>query len=133
MSTDTWISQKHRVVATADLEDKWWIIRFRDLDTVTQARRVSEIETMARDAAAVWLDIQPSHVDVDVTIATAASATQKWKHARQLAMHARDDERAAAALSRESVQDLRERGMTFADIASVLGVSVARAHQLARR
>lgn len=79
-----------------------------------------------------WLDVDPSTIRIDATMAQTDEAQSKWERARTLAASARDDEQAEARLRRESVRELREIGMTFADIATVLNVSTARAHQLAR-
>ncbi len=41
--------------ATVAREPGWWIITVPELNHVTQARRLRELQRMATDAVAVWL------------------------------------------------------------------------------
>lgn len=117
--------------ATATREGKWWIITIPELDTVTQARTVSEIQEMADDLAAVWLDTDPETIDVHVSIELPEQFRTAWEEAQAKAVAARVDQVAAAALSRTVVRGLREAGYTYDDAALVLGLSKARVYQLA--
>lgn len=122
----------HRVIeATATREGKWWTITFPDLDTVTQARKVGEIQEMADDCAALWLDVDPDTIDVRVSIELPETFRTAWQEAQAKAAAARVDEAEAAALSRSVVRGLREAGYTYDDAALVLGLSKARVYQLA--
>lgn len=52
----------------ATRDGKWWFIEIPELDTVGQARTVTEIPEVAREVAALWLNIDPSDVEVNVTV-----------------------------------------------------------------
>lgn len=131
MSTAETQTVKKTIRAVASREGRWWIIRLPELNTVTQARTVGKIEAMARDLAALWLETEPSRIAIDVEISMPDSARVKWDEAKTLFASARRDEQTAAALSRDAIRELREQGLTYSDSAALLGISVARAHQLA--
>jgi hypothetical protein len=59
-----------RAVATRD--GKWWLVELPELGAFTQARKVSEIEVMAHDLAAIWLDVDPSTVAIEAVISSPA-------------------------------------------------------------
>ena len=44
----------------------WWIGMIPELGIATQARRMSEMEHMARDLIAAWLDVSPASFEVDI-------------------------------------------------------------------
>lgn len=54
--------------ATATRDGQWWFIEIPELDTVGQARTVSEISEVAREVAGLWLNVDPSDVEVNVTV-----------------------------------------------------------------
>ena len=66
MSTTTYI-------ATAVREGRWWEIQVPQVGGHTQARRLSEIEPMARELIAVTLDVPLSAVAVEVKITKVGS------------------------------------------------------------
>jgi predicted RNase H-like HicB family nuclease len=49
-------------------EDEWWMITVPELDAVTQARCVDEIEYMARDLIAICLEVEDDSFAVDVDL-----------------------------------------------------------------
>ncbi|MBB3035963.1 hypothetical protein [Hoyosella altamirensis] len=49
-------------------EGRWWMVRVPELDELTQARRLSEVEQMARELIALANDSRISDVDVTVTV-----------------------------------------------------------------
>ena len=87
------------IKATAAREGKWWMISFAELDTVTQARRISEIQEMADDCAALWLDVDASVIDVCVTIEIPETFSTDGESAQTKTAQARAVETEAAALS----------------------------------
>jgi hypothetical protein len=46
-------------------EGKWWMVAIPAIDGLTQARRLSEAELMAKEYIAVTLDVPVESVDVD--------------------------------------------------------------------
>ncbi|GAA2067792.1 HicB family toxin-antitoxin system [Williamsia deligens] len=121
-------------------DDKFWMIRVPELDgthglvgeAITQARRVGDVETEARDYICTVIDAAPSAVDVDVRSVTI-DGTDVLTAARQVHAdreRAQEIERAAAARFAELARDLADHTVPVRDIGSLLGVSYQRAHQL---
>jgi len=55
--------------ALAAREGKWWMIAVPEIGGLTQARRRSEVELMARELIAITVDIPVDDVHVDVEFA----------------------------------------------------------------
>ncbi|WP_100485974.1 hypothetical protein [Mycobacteroides abscessus] len=47
-------------------DGKWWMINVPEIDQLTQARHDGEVEQMARELIASWLDISMEDVAVHV-------------------------------------------------------------------
>lgn len=120
-----------RIEATATRQGAWWFIEIPELGTVTQARKVREIEHMATDLAALWLDVDPSRVQVNTTVHVPSAARMSWERAQEIEARARVEQKEAAVLRRQAVQALRAEGITLAEAAQLLHVSPQRVHQLA--
>ena len=110
--------------------DRFWLVHVPEIDQWTQARRISEVEAMARDLVAVVRGVDPGEVELTVEITLPAEVTERLEHAAQL----REQE---AALRREAAEDVRvaagalkQAGLSVREIGRVLGVSFQRAAQL---
>lgn len=113
-------------------EGKWWMIYIPALDALTQARRLSEVEDMARSLIAVTMDVPPDQVRFRTEL-EAIEDIRVTKRLEQLQADRRDAEKAQARFrerQRALARDLARRGLTVRDIGSVLGVSFQRAQQL---
>lgn len=122
----------HEYQVEVERDGRWWMIHVPELDELTQARRLGEVEQMARELVAVSTGTPISDVAVRVTKITiddidVASRAQKVVHDRRLA------ERYSAAAQAEAkrlARDLADRGVPVRDVGEVLGVSFQRAQQL---
>lgn len=124
-------STTRRIEVTATREGEWWEIDLPEIGTRSAARKLSDVQRMAEEAAAVWLDVEPETLDVHVSVEMPEDVAAEWERARQKAERARADEAEAAALSRSVVRQLRASGYTYAEAAAMLGLSTQRVHQLA--
>ncbi|HWD82904.1 MAG TPA: hypothetical protein VG497_28580 [Kribbella sp.] len=52
---------------TVRREGRWWMVAVPELDGLTQARRLDEVEQVAREYIAVSTDVPLSKVAVEVT------------------------------------------------------------------
>ena len=50
--------------ASVERDGRFWLIRVTEIDRVTQARSIEEIEPMVRDLIATHLDIEPDSFEV---------------------------------------------------------------------
>lgn len=114
-------------------EGKWWLLEVHELDIVTQARRIADIEEEASDAIAVTLDVPRSQVRVNVVLEDTGTATNIDKRTVHIT-GLRDDiahlESELARNQRQLAADLAADEIPVRDIGTILGVSHQRAHQL---
>jgi len=114
---------------------KWWMVAVPELDLLTQARRLSEVETSARECIAVWLDARLSTVKVHLAFASSDEVKLDGLDAElaALAQEKGELERLSKVTSEKSkriAKLLRDANVPVRDIGTVLHVSHQRAHQL---
>jgi len=121
--------------ATVVREPGWWIISIPELDLVTQARRIRDIQHMATDLVAAWLDKDPDDVRVEVEDFTAPAAViEQMSRAKALLAEATREQEEAGRLASDAVNVLvDELGLTLRDAAHLLGISHQRVAQLRHR
>lgn len=86
---------------------------------------------MARELAAAWLDVTISEVDVALGVEIPEEPARKWEEAAEHEARSRATASTVARLRRETVQALKESGLTQADVGRALGLSPQRISQLA--
>ncbi len=117
---------------TVTREGKWWMIAVPELDGLTQARRLSEVETMARSLIAVTLDVPVDSFTITCSVQVVGSVAVADR-LREL-----EAERAELAAMERHVRadqirlarDLAAQHLPVRDIGAALGVSFQRAQQL---
>jgi hypothetical protein len=60
----------HEYKVDVEREGRWWMVHVSDIDGLTQARRISEIEEMARSLIAISTDTPLDDVAVHITSIT---------------------------------------------------------------
>ncbi|MGD0247875.1 MAG: type II toxin-antitoxin system HicB family antitoxin [Candidatus Limnocylindrales bacterium] len=121
--------------ATAVRSGRWWAIEVPDVSGVySQARRLNQVETMAREAIALILNVPEGSFDVKVepqigTLGGLGQAIEEALRARRLAEEAQD---ASSAAMRHAVSEIRNSGYTARDAGMLLGVSNQRISQIER-
>jgi len=118
--------------ATASREGRWWIVTVPAVDGVTQARRLADVDEMARSLVAVTLDVAVEDVTIDLSVAAVDGVEVEAE------LTAIRDERAqAAALERDAssraqrlARDLVAQDVSLRDVGAILGLSHQRVHQL---
>lgn len=130
MSTGTTNNSLH-VIANVSRDGRWWMVEVPGIG-LTQARRLAEVESMARGLVAVVRDV--SEDDVQVTVhyqpvdgVDVAAELEAIEDARRLAA---EYEQRVRQQTRALALALAERHVPQRDIGAVLGVSGQRAHQL---
>lgn len=127
-------------VAVANLAiERGWLIRVPGLGSYpndpdeglpTWARSIPEIEPIARDLIAVYLDVAPDSFDVKVQVELPVEVRHHLELATKYAYEAAHAQAAAAAERRSAARRLKDAGLTVRDIGAALGVSHQRAQQL---
>lgn len=118
--------------AVAERDSGWWIVTVPELDVVTQARRIDQIEHMARDLIAVWLEVEPDSFDVTIDVRIPDEWREQVKAVRRAREVAQRAEADAAAEARTVARRLKASGLPVRDVGAVLGVSPQRVSQLLR-
>jgi len=126
--------------AIAYRDGKWWTFEIPELsnpspsgETIVamgQARRVVDLDQIAREVAALWLDLDEDDVEVKVTLTPPGNVAALWAASNQREEEGRLAAREAAKLKREAVQALAEQGINQREMARILGISVQRINQL---
>jgi hypothetical protein len=112
---------------------KFWHVEVPEIDRVTQARNISEVDDMARDLIAIMAGIEPDSFELDVRIQLPDSVRahlSEVERARGVETEARS--RAATEL-RAAAAELKNAGLSVRELGAVLGISYQRASQLTSR
>ncbi len=122
---------KYDVNVTRD--GRWWMVEIPAIDGLTQARRVSEIEDMARSLIAIELDVAQSSVElgrIDIEVDGFGDVSAEAAEVARLKAEAADLEAAASKRARSVATGLVETGVPLRDVGTILGVSFQRVWQL---
>lgn len=113
-------------------DSKWWMISVPAVDGLTQARRISDVTTMARELIAVTLDVPLSTVEVHLAslVVDGVGILGRARQVRAAREQAEQLEAQAVGHASALAHDLAGEGVPVRDIGEVLGVSDQRAHQL---
>lgn len=116
---------------TAQRDGRWWLVGVPAIQgAITQARRLEQVETMAREVVSLLLEVASDSFDLDVRPAIPDKVRAELARARDLQRQAERTQAEAATLVRAAARELREQGLSVADVGTVLGVSFQRASQL---
>ena len=116
--------------ALVSRDGKFWHIEVPEIDRVTQARTINEVDDMARELIAIMTGAEPGAVGLDVRIQLPDSVEahlSEVERARDAEAEARS--RAATEL-RAAAAELKNAGLSVRELGAVLGVSYQRASQL---
>jgi len=113
-------------------DGKWWMVEIPEIDGLTQARRLSEVEDMARSFIAVDQDVAPSEIQLrsPQVIVSGEDLGSTMRDILEFRKTARVAEEKAAALMVATARRLAKQQVPLRDIGEVLGVSHQRVHQL---
>lgn len=126
------ITNRPRYTARVSRDGRWWMISVPEIDGLTQARRLSEVVTMARELIALTLDIGTEDIDIALSIDSIGDidVQSRLDEIAREREEARDVERRLAEHTRALARDLASHDVPQRDIGAVLGVSHQRANQL---
>ena len=120
----------HRVRAVRS--GSWWAITVPELPGVfSQARRLDQVETMAREAIAMMLEVdadQVGRIEVDVVPPPRAAALIGTMN--DALETAREATETVASARREAAKVLRADGLPMRDVGRLLGLSHQRVSQI---
>lgn len=113
----------------------WWAVDVLEVPRVhTQARRLDQVEGMARDAIALLLDVPKNSFDLSIEPVLPRPMQRKVDRVRQLRRKAASTQAQATAASAYTVFELASKAhLTVREIGRILDLSHQRVDQLARR
>jgi hypothetical protein len=113
-------------------QGKWWMVRVPEIDGLTQARRFSEVEEMARSLLAIALDIPENSFGLRVELEAVEDVrvTERLDALHEAEKKAQESQAEVRRASHSLAVDLAYQGVPVRDIGAILGVSHQRAHQL---
>jgi predicted RNase H-like HicB family nuclease len=107
----------------------WWAITVPEIKGVfSQARRLDQVEAMAREAVALMLDVAPDSFEIEVKPEVPSEVTV----ARQARTALRQAELSAEEATRSAAEALLRQGYTVRDAGELLGISPQRVSQITR-
>ena len=110
---------------------RWWAIEVPELRGVfSQARRLADVEPMARDAIAAVLDVSPRSFDITVRPLLGYRLERLVHEARESRLTAQQAQVEAADRSVRALRSLQKSGIPLRDAGQLLGISHQRAAQL---
>jgi DNA-directed RNA polymerase specialized sigma24 family protein len=103
----------------------YWSIWVPAIKRATQAKRLKDIDMMAKELISIMTDEKDPAINVEMQLPQEVKEAQKMKK--------QADELASKAQSaqKNAVQKLHHEGMPYRDIGTLLGISYQRAQQLA--
>ena len=110
----------------------WWAMTIPELPGVfSQARRLDQVEAMAREAIAMMLDVGTDQIgQIEVEIVTPAPAAALIGTMHDALDTAREATETAASARREAAKALRADGLPMRDVGRLLGLSHQRVSQI---
>lgn len=103
----------------------YWSIWVPAIRRVTQAKRLKDVDMMAKDLIYVMTDEKDPAIEIEMKLPAEVAEAKKLK----------EEAEKADAKARESqtsvVKKLHRKGMPYRDIGTLLGISYQRAQQLA--
>lgn len=127
--TDT---EVRTIAATTKKDGRWWYVSLPELGTSGQAATISEVSDVAREIAALWLDVDEKSIAIELTVEAPGTIRALWDEAKRQEEDAAERSQHAAALSRQAVRELREADYTLDAVARTFHISRQRAQQLAK-
>jgi hypothetical protein len=128
------VTHEYKVEITRD--GRWWIVHIPEIDGVTQARRLTEASTMAREYIALDRGIPLREVQVEIASIgmkepSSRELLDSARQIREMRAQATELERESGERARQFAQSLVAHGIPVRDIATLLEISPQRVSQLA--
>ncbi|GAA1334468.1 hypothetical protein GCM10028787_32940 [Brachybacterium horti] len=120
----------YEAVVTKDSAE-WWMIEVPEVGVFGQVASLAKAPVVARELIGMWLDVDPSDVEVTITAQPDEATVATLSKAERLGEEAAALTHEAARLRAEAVRNyVTEYKVTRREAAEVLGISYQRVQQL---
>lgn len=110
-------------------DGRFWYVGIPSLEGATQARRLDEVDQMAREYIALVTGDE-SPIELDVHIELPSKVRDLVTHVAVLRTEAEARQREASVEARQAAVMLKADGLTVREVGRALGISHQRAQQL---
>ncbi len=108
-----------------------WVFQCREHPgAISESRRLSDAHRLMREAIAFVADVDEADIEIELAPVLPEPVSDEVERARQAVRALAEQQRAAAALSRQAATRLADVGLTGADVATLLEISPQRVSQL---
>src|SRR5262249_8606859 len=115
------MKQVYEVEVERGRSGRWWLIDVPRIPAAhSQARRLDQIEDVARDLIALLTDADPLTFDVDVHVHLPEEVRAELDRAEELRQESARSQHEAALLVRNAARRLHEAGLPLRDIGKLL-------------
>lgn len=119
--------------AVARREGNWWVVEVAGVG-VTQAKRLDQVDHMAKDMVAIMEDVDSSHVQIDVEVHVSDEIDSLRAETEELSREAENLAAKARSGKEHVMRQLQEKARLSArDIGRLTGVSHQRVSQVIGR
>jgi predicted RNase H-like HicB family nuclease len=123
--------EDYRVEVELGQSGRWWVFSVPDVPGAhSQARRLSQVEEVARELISLMTDAKPDSFSVHIHVTLPDAVRRDLEQSAALRAEAARAQSEAARLSRHAACLLHDRGLPLRDVGQALGVSFQRAKQL---
>jgi hypothetical protein len=121
--------------ARAERVGRWWAVAVEaDARTIhTQARRLDQVEAMAREATALALAVDPRSFELSIATELPAEEEDLIARARDARERAARAQVESMTVVRDAVRALAAKGLSTRDVGALLGISYQRVAQIRSR
>lgn len=131
---ETWrrlVAMKPTYTVEVRRSGRWWAINVPEVKGVfSQARRLSEVEAMARDAIAAVIDVSPRSFALVIRPVLNARLQALVDAARRSRISVQEAQLEAAENAALALRSLQREGLALRDAGELLGISHQRAAQI---
>ncbi len=113
-----------------DVDNRWTVELEEEPRVHTWGKTVGQALARMREAAAMWFEVDEHDVELVPHPVLSTSAGRTVEQARHAREEARNADRLAVERTREAAAVLNGQGISLRDVASILGISHQRVHQL---
>jgi predicted RNase H-like HicB family nuclease len=122
---------RSRYTVSAERHGDWWAITVDELRGVfSQARHLTQVESMARDAISLFLEVPVDSFDLSVREKLTPDAERVVAAAKEARAAATAQQEVASERSRAAARALTELGLPQRDVGRLLDLSHQRVAQL---
>jgi hypothetical protein len=125
------LMEDYRVEVELGQSGRWWVLSVPDVPGAhSQARRLSQVEDVARELISLMTDAPPESFAMHIDVKLPDAVRRDLERSAALRAEAARAQSEAAQLSRHAAALLHSQGLPLRDVGQALGVSFQRAKQL---